>query len=386
MVPVSSVHIFNPFGLATRQNTVTIDSKFYKHQATPMDISHYLKLMVDKEASDLFFSPGAPVNIKIEGITSAIDNQALPFGSVKKIADTIMNEEQQKKFERDLELDIAVSIKKIGRFRINVFRERGDVAMVIRYIKSRIPAIEDLNLPVSLKEMVMEPRGLILIVGTTGCGKSTTLASMIEHRNENQTGHILTIEDPIEFIHSHKKSIVNQREVGLDTLSYANALRRAMREAPDVILIGEIRDRETMEQAIGYADTGHLCLSTLHATNANQTLERIINFFPESAHNQLYLDLSHSLNAVVAQRLVRGKNGKRVPAVEIMHTSAYVKELIQKHEIDNIKETMEHSSDGGMQTFDQSLYTLYKEGKICKEEALNNADSKTNLGLRIRLS
>ena len=350
-----------------------------------MDISHYLKLMVDKEASDIFLSPGAPVNIKIEGITSAIDSHILSTGSVKRIAGTILNKKQQQQFEENLELDIAVSIKQIGRFRINVFRERGDVAMVVRYIKSRIPTIEELNLPVSLNEMVMEPRGLILIVGTTGCGKSTTLASMIDHRNENQTGHILTIEDPIEFVHTHKKSIVNQREVGLDTLSYANALRRAMREAPDVILIGEIRDRETMEQAIGYADTGHLCLSTLHATNANQALERIINFFPESAHDQLYLDLSYCLNAVVAQRLVHGKDGNRVPAVEIMHTSAYVKELIQKHEIDNLKEAMEHSSGEGMQTFDQSLYNLYKEGKISKEEAFNNADSKTNLSLRIRL-
>lgn len=352
-----------------------------------MDISQYLELMVKKDASDLFFSPEAPINIKIEGITSAINDQVLPAGSVETTAYSIMNENQQKQFEKNLELDIAVTIDQIGRFRINVFRERGDVAMVVRYIKNRIPSIEELNLPPSLKDMVMEPRGLILLVGTTGCGKSTTLASMIDHRNENQTGHILTIEDPIEYVHKHKKSIVNQREVGLDTLSYANALRRAMREAPDVILIGEIRDRETMEQAIGYADTGHLCLSTLHATNANQALERIINFFPESAHNQLYMDLSLTLNAVIAQRLVRGKDGKRVPAVEIMRSSAYVKELIQKHEIDNIKDAMEKSSEGegNMQTFDRSLYLLYKEGKINKEEALNNADSKTNLGLRIRL-
>ena len=351
-----------------------------------MDISHYLKLMVEKEASDLFFSPGAPINIKIEGITSAIDDQVLPAGSVKKIAYAIISEEQQHQFEENLELDFAASIKQIGRSRINVFRERGDVAMVVRYIKSSIPGIEELNLPASLKEMVMEPRGLLLIVGTTGSGKSTTLASMIDYRNENQSGHILTIEDPIEFVHSHKKSIVNQREVGIDTLSYGNALKRAMREAPDVILIGEIRDRETMEHAIGYADTGHLCLSTLHATNANQALERIINFFPESAHEQLYLDLSLSLNAVVAQRLVHGLDGKRVPAVEIMHTSAYVKELIQKHEIDNIKEAMEKNADGCMQTFDQSLYKLYDEGKISKEEALNNADSRTNLGLHFRLN
>jgi twitching motility protein PilU len=296
-----------------------------------------------------------------------------------------MSEEQQQKFEQNLEQDIAITVSQIGRFRVNIFKERGEVAMVVRYIKNRIPSIEELNLPASLKDMVMEPRGLILLVGTTGCGKSTTLASMIDHRNELKTGHILTIEDPIEYLHTHKKSVVNQREVGLDTLSYANALRRAMREAPDVILIGEIRDRETMEQAIGYADTGHLCLSTLHATSANQALERIINFFPESAHDQLYLDLSLNLNAVIAQRLVRGKDGKRVPAVEIMQTSAYVKELIQKHEIHNIKDAMEQATEGGMQTFDQSLYNLYREGKISRDEALANADSKTNLGLRIRL-
>lgn len=350
-----------------------------------MDISHYLQLMVQKEASDLYFSPGAAINIKIEGVTSAINKQIIPAGGVQKIAYAIMNEEDRQQFKENLELDISISIKQVGRFRVNVFRERGDVAMVVRYIKSRIPLIEELNLPDVLKNMVMEPRGLILIVGTTGSGKSTTLASMIDHRNEHQTGHILTIEDPIEFIHTHKKSIVNQREVGLDTLSYSNALKRAMREAPDVILIGEIRDRETMEQAIGYAETGHLCLSTLHASNANQALERITNFFPETAHQQLYLDLSLCLNAIVAQRLVHGQNGKRVPAVEIMRTTPYVKELIQKHEIDNIKDAMEQSSEGGMQTFDQSLYRLYKQGKINQQEALNNADSRTNLGLHIRL-
>lgn len=351
-----------------------------------MDISHYLKLMVQHNASDLFFSVGAPVNIKIEGKTNPIDQNTLPAGSIKKIAYALMNEHQIRSFEKNLELDMAISFTNLGRFRINVFRQRGEIAMVVRYIRTAIPGLKELHLPASLEKLVMEPRGLILVVGTTGSGKSTTLASMIDHRNQHQTGHILTIEDPIEYLHSHRKSIVNQREIGLDTLSYSNALRRAMREAPDVILIGEIRDRETMEQAIGYAETGHLCLSTLHATNANQTLERIINFFPEAAHDQIYMDLALNLNAVIAQRLVHGVDGKRLPAMEIMQTSPYVQELIQKHEIHNIKDAMEQGGEWGMQTFDQSLYALYSEGKISKEEALRNADSRTNLGLKFRLN
>jgi len=350
-----------------------------------MELAPYLKLMVERNASDLFFTTAAPVNIKVEGITSPIGDTPLPPGAVKKIAYSIMSDDQIAEFEREFELDFALTSKGIGRFRVNVFRQRGEVAMVVRYIKSHVPTIEELNLPVMLKDLIMAPRGLILVVGTTGCGKSTTLAAMIDHRNQSATGHILTLEDPIEYVYTHKRSIVNQREIGLDTKSYASALRRAMREAPDVILIGEIRDRETMEQAIAYAETGHLCLSTLHATNANQTLERIISFFPDSAHHQLFMDLSLNLRGVVSQRLVAGVDGKRLPAVEILLNSPYAQELMQKGEIDGIKQVMEQGVDAGMQTFDQALYALYQGGQITLDEALHHADSRNNLSLRIRL-
>lgn len=351
-----------------------------------MDIVPYLKLMAEKGASDLFFSTAAPVTIKIEGNSAPLSDKPLPTGMVKKLAYSIISDEQQKVFEEKLELNFAISVSGVGRFRINLYRQRGEVAMVIRYIKTRIPSIEELHLPTILKQLVMEPRGLVLLVGATGSGKSTTLATMIDHRNRHKTGHILTIEEPIEFIHQHKKSIVDQREVGLDTLSYSNALKNAMREAPDVILIGEIRDRETMQHAIAYADTGHLCLSTLHANNANQTLDRIINFFPESAHHQLLLDLSLNLRAVVSQRLVSAHDGKRVPAVEIMLKTPFISELIEKGDIDGIKDAMEKNPEPGVQTFDQSLFELYQSGKISKEEALDNADSRNNLMLKIRLS
>lgn len=257
--------------------------------------------------------------------------------------------------------------------------------MVVRYIKGTIPTIEDLQLPQILKSLILEPRGLILVVGATGSGKSTTLASMIDHRNSNKTGHIVTIEDPIEFIHRHKMSIVDQREIGIDTLSYSNALKNALREAPDVILVGEVRDREAMQHALTLSETGHLCVTTLHASNAYQALDRIINFFPEAMRPQLLLDLSFNLRAVVSQRLVSSVDGKRLPAVEVLLNSPYVAELIQKGEIDTIKDAMEQSTDRGMQTFDQSLYTLYTQGKITMKEALDHADSRNNLGLRIRL-
>jgi twitching motility protein PilU len=350
-----------------------------------MEISPYLLLMVEKKASDLFFSTGAPVNIKVEGVTSAVDAAPLAPGTVKQIAYSLMSDDQVKTFEATLEMNLAISVHDVGRFRINVYRQRGEVTMVARYIKSEIPSIEALQLPLILKDLVVEPRGLVLMVGSTGSGKSTTLASMIDHRNNSMSGHILTIEDPIEFIHKHKKSIVDQREVGLDTLSYANALMNAMREAPDVILIGEIRDRDTMQQAIAYAETGHLCLSTLHANNANQALDRILNFFPETAHHQLLLDLSMNLRGIVSQRLVQGLNGRRTAAVEVLLNSPYVSDLIQKGEIDQIKEAMEKSSDSGMQTFDQALFELYKAKRINLDEALRNADSRNNLSLRIRL-
>jgi twitching motility protein PilU len=350
-----------------------------------MDITPYLHLMVEKTASDLFFSTGAPVSIKVEGKTTHIGDHPLPDGETKRMAYSLLSDRQIAVFEEEMELDFAISVKDEGRFRVNIFRQRGEVAMVIRFVKSLIPTTDELHLPALLNDLVMAPRGLILVVGTTGCGKSTTLASMIDHRNHSTTGHILTIEDPIEFVHRHQQSVVNQREIGSDTKSYAAALKRAMREAPDVILIGEIRDRETMEQAISYAQTGHLCLSTLHASNANQTMERIINFFPPEAHRQLFMDLSLNLTAVVSQRLVRGLDGLRYPAVEVLLNSPYVAELIDKGDVGEIKEAMKHSTEQGMQTFDQALFELYNQGRIDLDEALNNADSRNDLGLKIRL-
>jgi twitching motility protein PilU len=351
-----------------------------------VDIVPFLKLMVEKNASDLFFSTGSAVQIKIEGHTSTVGKTVLEPGVTKKIAYSLMSDEQIKTFEKELEMNLAVSPSGLGRFRVNVYRQRGEVALVLRYIKSHIPSIEALNLPVKLKELVMEPRGLVLVVGSTGSGKSTTLASMINYRNEHKTGHILTIEDPIEYMHQHKKSIVDQREVGLDTLSYSSALKNALRGAPDVILIGEIRDQVTMQHAIAYAETGHLCLSTLHANNANQALERIINFFPDGAHRQLLQDLSINLRATISQRLIKTNQGNRVPAVEIMLNSPYISELILEGEIGKIKEIMEMNTDQGMQTFDHALYELYKAGLIDHKNALANADSRNNLDLRIRLS
>jgi len=351
-----------------------------------MDITPYLHLMIEKSASDLFFSTGAPVNVKIEGISRPVDKNMLAPGAVKKLAYSIMTDDQIAEFEETMEMNLAISARNMGRFRVNVYRQRGEVAMVVRYIKGIIPTLEELCLPAVLKSLVMEPRGLIVVVGATGSGKSTTLASMVDFRNANKTGHIVTIEDPIEFIHRHKMSIVDQREIGLDTLSYSNALKNALREAPDVILVGEVRDREAMQHALMLSETGHLCLTTLHASNANQALDRILNFFPEAAHQQLLLDLSFNMRAIISQRLVVSTDGSRSPAVEVLLNSPYISELIQKGEIDSIREAMEQSGEQGMQTFDQALYALYKAGRIGLKEALDNADSRNNLGLRIRLS
>ena len=350
-----------------------------------MDITPYLRLMVRKRASDLYFSAGTKAGLKIDGITHPVGENALGPPQVRELAYSLLSDNQIREFEATFECNLATTMEGIGRFRINVFRQRGSVAIAIRHIKDEIPSVEDLNLPATLKDLVLRPRGLVLIVGSTGSGKSTSLAAMIDHRNHSLSGHILTIEDPIEFVHRHKRSIVNQREIGLDTLSYENALKNAMREAPDVILIGEIRDATTMQAAIAYAETGHLCLSTLHANNANQALERIINFFPDSAHRQIYMDMSLNLIAVVSQRLLRDTQGGRIPAVEIMLLSAYVAELIKKGEIRSIKDAMEQSDVHGMQTFDQSLFYLYQSGRITLEDALANADSRNDLALRIRL-
>ena len=351
-----------------------------------MDIGYFLKLMTEKGASDMFLTTGAPVHIKVEGKLYPLGNTGLPGGMVKKIAYSLMDEGQVPAFEREQEMNMAIAVKDAGRFRVNVFKQRGEVGMVIRAIKSEIPAFEELKLPPVLGQLIMEPRGLILVVGATGSGKSTTLAAMIDFRNQHTSGHILTIEDPIEFLHRHKKSIVNQREVGLDTRSYHAALKNAMREAPDVILIGEIRDVETMEAAIAFSETGHICLATLHSNNADQTLERILNFFPESAHKNILMNLALNLKSVVSQRLVLGKDGRRLPAVEILINTPLIRDLMRRGQIHEIKEAMDRSLQEGMQTFDQALYTLYKEGKIELEEALNKADSRDGLALKIRLA
>jgi len=351
-----------------------------------MDITQYLKLMADKSASDLFFSTGAQVGIKIEGVTRPVGNTTLSLGMVKEVAYSIMTDVQQRVFEETLEMNLGLSVNNLGRFRINVFKQRGEVAMVVRYIKSSVPSLEELGLPPSLSRLIMLKRGLVMVVGSTGSGKSTSLASMIDFRNSRTSGHILTIEDPLEFLHEHKKSIVNQREVGLDTKSYGDALKNAMREAPDVILIGEVRDRETMEHAIHYAETGHLCLTTLHANNSNQALDRIINFFPDSSHHQLLLDLSLNLKGIISQRLVPGLQSRLVPAVEVLLSSPYIAQLIQDGNIQEIKAMMEQSTDAGMQTFDQSLFSLYNNNLISREDALKNADSRNNLGLKIRMA
>ncbi|MCZ2405772.1 MAG: PilT/PilU family type 4a pilus ATPase [Burkholderiales bacterium] len=351
-----------------------------------MEIFSFLNVLVEKGGSDLFFSVGAPVNLKIEGVTHPLTMPPLRPGQVKQLAYAVMNEKQIAEFEARMEMNLSISAEHLGRFRVNVFVQRGETGMVIRYIKNKIPPLAALGLPPILERLVMRKRGLVLVTGATGSGKSTTLASMINYRNENATGHILTIEDPLEFLHAHKKSVVDQREVGIDTLSYEEALKNALREAPDVIMIGEIRDRNTMKQAIAYAETGHLCLSTLHANNANQAMERVINFFPQEAHHQLLIDLSLNLAGVVSQRLVPGLHQKLVPAVEVMLNSPYIADLIAKGEFSTIKEAMSHSTEIGMCTFDQALYTLYTEGRVSLEEALHNADSRTDLSLRIRLS
>jgi twitching motility protein PilU len=351
-----------------------------------MDFRAYLRIMVEQEGSDLYFSAGAPVSAKIHGALTPVYEHVLDREDVKAIAWSIMDEEQIAEFERKPEMNLAISEDGIGRFRVNIFKQRNTVSLVIRHIKTDIPAWEALGLPEVLTEVIMSKRGLVLFVGATGSGKSTSLASLIDHRNINSAGHIITIEDPVEFVHPHKKSIVNQREVGVDTDCYEDALKNTLRQAPDVILIGEIRDRDTMEHAIAFAETGHLAISTLHANNANQALDRIINFFPEERRNQLLLDLSLNLRAFVSQRLVKTVDGKRCAAVEILLGTPLVQELIHKGNVHEIKEVMNKSENLGMQTFDGALYRLYKDGRIDLDEAMRNADSPNNLRLRINLS
>ena len=350
-----------------------------------MDLTALLHLMIERSASDLFLSAGASPCLKVGGETQPLGSQRLTGAQTQSLAYQVMSERQQKEFESTLEMNLAIALGDAGRFRINVYKQRGDVALVVRYITSRIPGFSELNLPSLLEQLIMLPRGLILVVGATSAGKSTTLAAMIDYRNTHRTGHILTVEEPIEYLHTHKQSVVDQREVGLDTLSYANALKNAMREAPDVIMIGEIRDRETMQHAMAYAETGHLCLATLHANNADQALDRIIHFFPETAHQQQLIDLSLNLKAVISQRLLKSRDGNRVPAVELMLSTPYVSDLIQRGEIHKLKDAMKQGRELGMQSFDDALYALHAAGRIDYKEALDYADSRTDLALRFRL-
>ena len=351
-----------------------------------MEFKDYLKYMVMKEASDIFLTTGAPPSAKVHGHIKPIEAATLPSNKVRDIAYSIMDEEQTAAFKLKPEMNLALSEPGIGRFRVNIFKQRNQVAMVIRHIKSDIPDLQVLGLPPIMTKIIMSKRGLVLFVGATGSGKSTSLASLIDFRNINSDGHIITIEDPIEFIHTHKKSIINQREVGLDTDSYADALKNTLRQAPDVIMIGEIRDRETMEHAIAFSETGHLCISTLHANNANQALDRIINFFPKDRLNQLLLDLSLNLRAFVSQRLVPGIDGKRAAGFEILLGTPLVCELIKRGEVSELKDVMEKSENLGMCTFDQALFRLFEQGRISEDEALRNADSANNLRLKISLS
>ena len=351
-----------------------------------MIVTPLLQLAADKLASDLFFSVGAPINIKINGVVMPVNQQKLTEEQVKQIAYEMMKPAQIADFEMHMEMNFSYRMPEIGNFRVNVFRQRGSIAVVIRYVRGEVLDVEALNLPAVLKGLIREKRGLVLMVGATGSGKSTTLASMIQHRNHSSSGHILTIEDPIEYLIHHDKCIVNQREIGTDTEDYGAALVSAMREAPDVLMIGEIRDRDTLKHALIFAQTGHLCLSTLHANNSYHALNRIVNFFPYDARQSVLSDLSMCLRAVISQRLIRNVQGNQVPAVEVLLNSALIADLIKNDQIEKIREAIEQSVSQGSQTFEQALYKLFKSGEITKEEALLNADSASNLASLIDYS
>ncbi|MGS0705276.1 PilT/PilU family type 4a pilus ATPase [Acinetobacter sp. ANC 3781] len=349
-------------------------------------IFHMLTKVVEYGGSDLFISADFPPSIKHQGMMKPIGQQALTADKTKLFAYSLMNEKQRQEFENELECNFAISVPDVSRFRINVFQQQLQVGMVIRTITAEIPNFAQLKLPESLKDVMMAKRGLILVVGATGSGKSTSLAAMIDHRNENSAGHIITVEDPVEFVHKHKKSMITHREVGVDSRSWHNALKNTLRQAPDVILIGEIRDTETMEHAIAFAETGHLCLGTLHANNANQALDRIINFFPEERKNQLLMDLSSNMKAIISQRLVRTQDGRgRRAAIEILLNTPLIADNILKGQLHELKEIMKKSRELGMQTFDQALFDLYNQGAISYEESLRNADSMNELRLQIKL-
>jgi twitching motility protein PilU len=349
-----------------------------------MEIRSLLEEVVTRGASDLYLTADSPPMLRIEGVMQSLGTTCLKPAEVEGLAYSLMSERQRASFEEALEMNLAIASESLGRFRINVFRQRGAIAAVVRQIKTQIPTLDELRLPPILKTIAMSRRGLVLVTGAAGSGKSTTQAALIDYRNTNITGHILTVEDPIEFVHAHKRCIVNQREIGFDTISFNEALRNTLRQAPDVILIGEVRDAETMQAAITFAETGHLCLATLHSNNANQAIERVMNFFPTFRHPEIYLQLSLNLRAIISQRLVVGVDSKRVAALEVLIDTPWVKDLIKKGAVDTIKEAMESSSQEGGQTFDRALFDLYASGQIAEEQALANADSVNNLRLRVK--
>jgi len=350
-----------------------------------MDIRSLVKVMVDHEASDLYLTVDAPPIYRIHGSTKPTDAPPFSNEQLEALALALMRGQQRVEFEEKMEMNLALYYKELGRFRVNIFRQRGNVGLVFRHIKAEIQTVDQLQLPPIVKDIAMTKRGLVLVVGATGSGKSTSLAAMIDYRNSTHPGHIITVEDPIEFVHQHKKSIITQREVGFDTINFQSALKNTLRQAPDVILIGEVRDTETMEAAITFAETGHLCIATLHSNNANQAVERIMNFFPVERHAQIYLQLSLNLRAIISQRLIPSLDGRRVPALEIMLDTPRIKDLVKKADIDTLKEAMEQGIEEGCQTFDYVLFQLYKQNRISLEQALINADSANNLRLKIKL-
>jgi len=354
--------------------------------ADELSIQQLLKVMVEKDASDLYLMVGAPPGFRINGAIRRLGETRISPAAIDHMANELMNEKQKADFANDMEMNLSTAIAGLGRFRVNIYRQRGSIGMVIRQITTDIPTLDELKLPDIFKDISMSKRGLVLMVGATGSGKSTSLAAMVDWRNSNQAGHIITIEDPVEFMHSHKKCFVTQREVGSDTISFRNALKNTLRQAPDVILLGEIRERETMEHAIAFAETGHLAMATLHANNSNQALDRILNFFPEEQHQQVYMNLSMNLRAILSQRLVKTVDGKRAAAIEILVNTPRIADLILKGDVGAIKETMEAGEQHGMRTFDQALFQLWKNGKISEIEALRNADSANNLRLKMKMS
>lgn len=351
-----------------------------------LSIRQLLMVMVKQDASDLYITSGMPPSYRINGPIIPLKQPPLSSVQTEQLANSAMSEKQRVTFATDMEMNLALAYEGMGRFRVNIFRQRGDIGMVIRKITTEVPTIDELGLPDIFKEIVMTKRGLVIVVGATGSGKSTSLAAMVDHRNRNQAGHIITIEDPIEFVHQHRKSVITQREVGTDTETFKAALRNTLRQAPDVILVGEIRDRETMEHALEFAETGHLCMATLHANNANQALERVLNFFPEEMYPQVRLNLAMNMKAILSQRLVKAQDGGRKVAVEIMINTPRIADLIEKWDISEIKESMANGKNYNMQTFDQCLLGLWKDDFISEEEALVHADAINDLRLKIKMS